>query len=74
VYTELAAELGMTLRITERVRADSTLDLKVKAFNLSMISRFNNQGKPLLPEEPLASKSRREIAVFSFKDLRLNQF
>jgi hypothetical protein len=74
VYTELAAELGIAIRITERVRADSTLEMKVKAFNLSLISRFNSSGKPLLPEYPSESKSRREIAVFSFKDFWLNQF
>jgi hypothetical protein len=50
VYTELAEELGMTIRITERLRADRTLEMKVKAFNLSLISRFNSSGKPLLPE------------------------
>ena len=69
----MAAELGMTIRITERVRADSTLDLRVKAINLSMISRFNSSGKPLLPECALGNYTRREIAVFSFKDIRLNQ-
>ena len=73
VYTELAAELGIVIRITERVRADSTLEMKVKAFNLSLISRFNSSGKPLLPENALENNRRREIAVLSFKDIRLNQ-
>jgi len=50
VHTELAADLGMTIRITERVRSDTNLELKVKEFNLSLISRFNSNGKPVLLE------------------------
>lgn len=50
VQTELAAELGMTIRITERVRSDIHLELKVKEFNLSLITRFNSNGKPVLLE------------------------
>ena len=50
MHTELAADLGMTIRITERVRSDTNLELKVKEFNLSLISRFNSNGKPVLLE------------------------
>ena len=50
VHTEMAAELGMTIRITERVRSDTNLEMKVKEFNLSLITRFNSNGKPVLLE------------------------
>ena len=64
----------MTIRISERLRTDSNLNLKIKAFSLSMISRFNGSGKPLLSEYPFEGKSRREIAVFSFKNFSLNKY
>lgn len=73
VHTEMAAELGMTIRITERVRSDTNLEMKVKEFNLSLITRFNSNGKPVLLEQPIESKARREIAVFSIKNIWLNQ-